>query len=367
MRSRRGSPSPISKKEERIARPEPLGSWVRLSTKGKQRSLGEFWALVPGIWHPGSGSRDGKGPKKPAELVMSVLRLPLAPNQRQDRLLRWQDLRRAVTGVQARLRTEFSRILATRTDVLSPRMLRLIEDLASDWHCPDKRIEPLSDEIEALAHQESACDRLMTVPGVGPIVSSAMVAAIGTGDAFSKGRNFSAWLGLVPKQISTEDRTILGSISRRGNRYLRVLFVQTARGVPNKLGPKQWEHYGLKAWIEAAKKRLHHNMLAIAFANKLARIAWAVLNKGAGFGCVETESQCVSRAPLRPGLRERRAVLGPVKEWPGNARARPRPPRRPALTVSCARRASAPAGREEGTATRRKQRNCPFIRRLRMT
>jgi len=59
----------------------------------------------------------------------------------------------------------------------------------------------------------------MTVPGIGPIISSAMVAAIGTGDAFSKGRDFGAWLGLVPKQLSTGDRTILGSISRRGNRY----------------------------------------------------------------------------------------------------------------------------------------------------
>jgi transposase len=68
----------------------------------------------------------------------------------------------------------------------------------------------------------------MTVPGIGPIISSAMVAAIGTGDVFSKGRDFGAWLGLVPKQISTGDRTILGKISRRGNRYLRVLFVQAA-------------------------------------------------------------------------------------------------------------------------------------------
>jgi transposase len=68
----------------------------------------------------------------------------------------------------------------------------------------------------------------MTVPGIGPIISSAMVAAIGTGDVFSKGRDFGAWLGLVPKQISTGDRTILGSISKRGNRYLRALFVQAA-------------------------------------------------------------------------------------------------------------------------------------------
>ena len=66
----------------------------------------------------------------------------------------------------------------------------------------------------------------MSVPGVGPIISSAMVAAIGAGDAFAKGRDFAAWLGLVPKQISTGDRTILGRISRRGVRYLRTLFIQ---------------------------------------------------------------------------------------------------------------------------------------------
>jgi hypothetical protein len=96
----------------------------------------------------------------------------------------------------------------------------------------------------------------MTVPGIGPIISSATVAAIGTGDVFSKGRDFGAWLGLVPKQISTGDRTILGSISKRGNRYLRALFVQAAWVVLVKLGPKHWERYGLKSWIEAAKKRL---------------------------------------------------------------------------------------------------------------
>src|SRR5258707_10572569 len=118
----------------------------------------------------------------------------------------------------------------------------------------------------------------MTVPGIGPIISSAMVAAIGTGDVFSKGRDFGAWLGLVPKQISTGDRTILGKISRRGNRYLRVLFVQAAWVVLVRI--KNWERYGLKSWIEAAKRRLHHNALAIALANKLARIAWAVLAKG---------------------------------------------------------------------------------------
>jgi transposase len=186
------------------------------------------------------------------------------------------------------LRTELPIILATRSDVLSPRMMRIVEDLAGDWRRLDERIEGLSDEIEAVAHQDPACERLMTVPGIGPIISSAMVAAIGNGAVFTKGRDFGAWLGLVPKQISTGDRTILGAISRRGNRYLRALFVQAAWVVLIRI--KDWDRYGLKAWIDAAKKRLHHNVLAIALANKLARIAWAVLRKEREFECMKTRA-----------------------------------------------------------------------------
>ena len=191
------------------------------------------------------------------------------------------------------LRTELPGILATRSDVLSSRMTHVIEDLAGDWRRLDERIEGLSMDIKGLADQDPACERLMTVPGIGPIISSAMVAAIGNGTVFSKGRDFGAWLGLVPKQISTGDRTILGKITKRGNRYLRVLFVQAAWIVLVK--PKSWERYGLKPWIEAAKRRLHHNVLAIALANRLARIAWAVLNKERNFECVKT-SEIASRS-----------------------------------------------------------------------
>jgi len=179
------------------------------------------------------------------------------------------------------LRAELPRILATPPNVLSSRMVRVIEGLAEDWRRLDERIDHLSDEITALARQDVGCERLVSVPGIGPIISSAMVAAIGSGDAFTKGRDFAAWLGLVPKQISTGDRTILGKISKRGNRYLRVLFVQAAWVVLIK--PQSWERHGLKPWIEAAKKRLHRNVLAIALANKLARIAWSVLARGRSF------------------------------------------------------------------------------------
>ena len=121
-----------------------------------------------------------------------------------------------------------------------------------------------------------------------------MVAAIGTGDVFSKGRDFAAWLGLVPRQVSTGDRTILGKISKHGNRYLRVVFVQAAWVVLIK--PKTWERHGLKPWIEAAKKRLHHNVLAIALANKLARIARSVLAHGRNFEARKIDETTVEPA-----------------------------------------------------------------------
>jgi transposase len=173
-------------------------------------------------------------------------------------------------------------------------MVRVIEGLAGDWRRLDERIEGLSCEIETVARQDAGCERLMSVPGIGPIISSAMVAAIGTGDAFTKGRDFAAWLGLVPKQMSTGDRTILGRISKPGNRYLRVLFVQAAWVVLIK--PKIWERYGLKPWIEAAKKRLHHNVLAVALANKLARIAWSVLARGRAFEVRKMDEAVVQSA-----------------------------------------------------------------------
>jgi transposase len=187
----------------------------------------------------------------------------------------------AVRQGQRYLRSALPGILATPADALSPRMVRIVEDLAGDWRRLDERIDGLSGEIDTLARQDAGCERLMSVPGIGPIISSAMVAAIGAGDVFSKGRDFAAWLGLVPRQISTGDRTILGKISKRGNRYLRVLFVQAAWVVL--IRPKSWERHGLKDWIEAARKRLHRNVLAIALANKLARIAWSVLARGRDF------------------------------------------------------------------------------------
>jgi transposase len=179
------------------------------------------------------------------------------------------------------LRQQLPQILATRSDVLSPRMIRIIGDLVEDWARLDERIETVTAEIEGLARADVSCGRLMTVPGIGPIIASAMVAAIGDGTAFAKGRDFAAWLGLVPRQMSTGDRTILGRITKRGNRYLRMLFIQGARAI--QLHPASWAKHSFGPWLTAAARRLHCNVLTVALANKLARIALTVLVQGRNY------------------------------------------------------------------------------------
>ncbi len=154
-------------------------------------------------------------------------------------------------------------------------MVRMICDLSADWRHLDERLEEVTEEITAIAKADETCCRLMTVPGIGPIIASAIVAAIGDGAAFAKGRDFAAWLGLVPRQISTGDRTILGRISKRGNTYLRILFIRGAKVIL--MRPKNWPNHSFGPWLEAASRRMHRNVLAVALAIKLARIAWSVL------------------------------------------------------------------------------------------
>src|SRR5215471_12893120 len=105
-------------------------------------------------------------------------------------------------------------------------MAGLILGLYDDWCQLDKRIETVTSEIEELSQGDATCRRLMSVPGVDPLISTAVVAAISTGEAFERGRDFAAWLGLVPRQYSTGGRSILGRISKRGSKYLRTLLIQ---------------------------------------------------------------------------------------------------------------------------------------------
>ena len=184
------------------------------------------------------------------------------------------------TGARA-LRSSLFPTLEQRSDEISPRMHDIIIGLYEDWLWLDERIDSITNEIRALSEREAHCRRLMSVPGIGPIISTAVVSAIGTGEAFERGRDFAAWLGLVPRQHSTGDKPILGRISKRGSRYLRTLFVQAAHVLL--MRPHNWDKFSFGPWLKQAAARLHKNKLAVALANKLARIAWSVLRHDRAF------------------------------------------------------------------------------------
>lgn len=142
------------------------------------------------------------------------------------------------------------------------------------------RLEEAEALIEQTVQESEACQRLDAIPGIGSVTATAVVAAIGNGAAFRKGRDFSAWIGIVPREHSTGGKQKLLGISKRGNRYLRKLFVQCARAV---LQQKSKQTPGLKAWLEKLTSRTHRHAAAVALANKLARMAWAVLATGEAY------------------------------------------------------------------------------------
>ena len=138
-------------------------------------------------------------------------------------------------------------------------------------------IAALDETMEQICASDAACQRLREIPGVGPLVATAVVAAIGNGAAFGNGREFAAWLGLVPRQYSTGGRTQLFSISKRGNSYLRRMFIHGARAV---LWRVKYDIGILREWTTQLQSRAAKNVVVVALANKLARITWAVLSSG---------------------------------------------------------------------------------------
>ena len=168
---------------------------------------------------------------------------------------------------------------------LSPRMVLLVADARAQWAELDRRIAAFDDEFVRWAKENEEARRLTTIPGVGAIVASALVAAIGHGESFDHGRDLAAWLGLVPRQFTTGGKPKLLGISKRGNRYLRKQLIHGARAALPHVAERDTP---LGRWAKALMTRAHHNVAVVAFANKLARIAWAVLRRGGRFAAAGT-------------------------------------------------------------------------------
>jgi len=171
-------------------------------------------------------------------------------------------------------------ILADATLRLSDSFRVLLAQLGLEMDQLTARIEQMDAVIHRTAAENEACRRLTTIPGVGPVTATALVAAIGNGSGFRRGRDLAAWVGMVPREYSTGGKQKLLGISKRGNVYLRRLFVQGARTV---MQHRSKQAPGLRCWLDQLMARTHQNVAIVALANKLVRMAWAVLCKNEAY------------------------------------------------------------------------------------
>ena len=162
----------------------------------------------------------------------------------------------------------------------SPRIRLLIDDMREQWHELDRRISALDDEFAEHARTDAMARLVSTIPGIGVLNATALIAAIGNGQTFKRGRDLAAWLGLVPKQMTTGGKPRLLGITKRGNVYLRKILIHGARAALPSLSSRETP---LGAWLRGLRARVHVNTAVVALANKLARIVWAVLHHGENF------------------------------------------------------------------------------------
>ena len=152
----------------------------------------------------------------------------------------------------AKLKAAMADILENAESNLTSRMRNLISGLWSEWKLVEQQIEELNDELERISAADAGCTRIRKIPGIGPVVATAIVAAIGNGAAFRKGREFAAWLGVVPRQYSTGGKAKLFGISKRGQEYLRRILIHGARAAVLHI---KRDRAPIGAWLDALDAR----------------------------------------------------------------------------------------------------------------
>lgn len=167
-------------------------------------------------------------------------------------------------------------VLADETNDLTPAMRHILASISDELRELETRLAAVNREIEAIAARDDTARRLMTVPGIGPLAATALVAAAGSGRQFRRARDMAAWLGLVPREHSTGGKTTLLGISKRGNKYLRRMLIHGARSCVTHLDRSRDR---LGTWLDGLQSRMHVNKMAVAMAAKMARVAWAILTK----------------------------------------------------------------------------------------
>ncbi|MCF6280628.1 MAG: IS110 family transposase [Candidatus Polarisedimenticolaceae bacterium] len=182
-------------------------------------------------------------------------------------------------GVAA-VRKALPEILEDAKNGLTPLTREIFSEFQEELKSMDKRFKQCEARIKSLNQGNEVCRRLDEILGVGPLTASATYAAAGDGKNFVNGRHFSAWLGLVPGQHSSGGKTVLLGISKRGDSYLRTLFIHGARAVLRHSANKTDR---FSRWAQALLERRGHNRACVAVANKMARIAWVIMAKGESY------------------------------------------------------------------------------------
>ena len=169
------------------------------------------------------------------------------------------------------------RILEDAENGLSGLFREALHGLYRDLSHFDQRVVDYDDRIDQMAQVDEQAQRLMTIPGVGPKVATALLGAIGDISAFKNGRELAAWLGLVPRQCSTGGKSTLLGISKRGDVYIRKLLIHGSRSVLNWVDRKDDR---TSLWAKELKARRHKNIASVALANRIVRVAFALLKRG---------------------------------------------------------------------------------------
>ncbi len=173
------------------------------------------------------------------------------------------------------VRRELPRILEDATNELTPRMRALLAALRAELRTFDERIEPIDAAIARTARDEPRARRLLEVPGIGPLTATALVATIGDATLFRNGRQLATFIGLVPRQCSSGGKSQLGTISKRGDTYLRTLLIHGGRAVVRCAARKSDAR---SRWVQQLIARRGKYRAMVAVANKNARVAWALLS-----------------------------------------------------------------------------------------
>jgi transposase len=174
---------------------------------------------------------------------------------------------------------DFHRLLAAKRELLPGRVQRALALLWDEVRDLEQRIDTLATELESVAIEEPVSQNLLQVPGIGVLTATALYATVGDVHAFRNGRQLACWLGLTPRESSSGSRRRLGRISKQGDPYVRMLLIHGARAALN--AARRADRAGqplteLQRWALQRAQHAHPNKAAVALANKLARIAWAV-------------------------------------------------------------------------------------------